>query len=520
MTNERNRVPDAAILQQLFRDLPLPIAIYSVDGALQHSNDAHQAFADALGDSSGIGMYNALCDLRSERCGHRTPFQRSVAGEVLDYAFAVRPDPAAPAGDTLHFHRLLLPAYDGERRTTNIVSVIVDVSDWQHAERDKARLHAELQQAQRTESLGLLAGSIAHDFNNLLVGVLGNVSLLLTKLEPGSSLRRTAEAIEVAACRAADVARQLLAYAGKGRFRVEELSLSELAREISELMRITLAQRAELRLELPLHIATVKADATQLRQVVMNLVTNARDAVGDGGVITLRAGELPASRVDISSYLGKPDPEATDFVFLDVEDTGQGMDVQTAARIFDPFFTTKPSGRGLGLSAVLGIVRSHGGAMSVQSTPGLGTTMRVLLPAYGHPARNLKLVAAPSLLSSGQLGRVLVIDDDETIRAMLATMLEALGYSVTRASSALEAMHALEHEAKSARCVLLDLNMPQQDGNATFARIRERYPELPVVFVSGYEVRDAPIANGFVHKPFTMNDLREVLSKVLAVPPA
>jgi len=520
MASERERALDPAILQQLFRDAPLPIAVYGVDGALQHSNDAHEAFADALGDASGIGRFNALYDLRSERYGHRAPFQRTVAGEVLDYAFTVRPDVSAPAPDTLHFHRLLLPTYDPERRITNIVSVIIDVSDWQHAERDKARLHAELQQAQKTEGLGLLAGSIAHDFNNLLVGVLGNVSLLLARLPPGSSLRRTAEAIELAARRAADVARQLLAYAGKGRFRVEELSLSELAREISELLRITLAQRAELHMELPPNLATVKADATQMRQVVMNLVTNARDAVAHGGVITLRTGELPASRVDLSAYLGRPDPQATDFVFLDVEDTGFGMDVLTAARIFDPFFTTKPAGRGLGLSAVLGIVRSHGGAMSVTSSPGVGTTMRVLLPAHGQPTKTLRLMPAPEPSPPAmQCGHVLVIDDEEMIRGLLTSMLEALGHTVTPCSSAAEALHALEHDAKSACCVLLDLNMPQHDGNEVFARIRARYPRLPVVFMSGYEARAAPIADGFLHKPFTMGDLRVALSKVIAPSP-
>jgi signal transduction histidine kinase len=516
MPEARDRTPDAAILQQIFRDAPLPIAIYALTGELKHSNDAHDAFVDALGEAAGIGDFNALCDLRSERGGHRSPFQRAVGGAVLDYSFSVRSTPSAPSEDTQHFHRLLMPAYDAQQNMVGVVSVLIDVSDWLHAQVDKVRLQAELQQAQKTEALGLLAGSIAHDFNNLLVGVLGNVSLLLESLEANSSLRRIAQAVELAAQRAADVARQLLAYAGKGQFRVEELNLSDLVREISELLRITVAQQAELVTELAPGIATVKVDATQMRQVVMNLITNARDAVGQGGRITLRTGELSASSVDLTECLGKPDPAAQSFVFLEVEDTGSGMDVATAARIFDPFFTTKPSGHGLGLSAVLGIVRGQGGAMIVRSAPGRGTTMRVLLPAQRRPAEKPRLVSVSSVPAPAQTGRVLVVDDQEMVRALLSHMLQRLGYSVTCVASAPEALSALEHQAASACGVLLDLTMPGEDGSQTFARIRARYPKLPIIFMSGYEPQSVPKADGFLHKPFTLEQLRGVLGDVLA----
>ncbi|HTU62671.1 MAG TPA: ATP-binding protein, partial [Polyangiales bacterium] len=386
---KQDKSPEAAILEQIFRDAPLPLAIYNLAGEITHSNDAHDAFADALGDAAGIGHFNALYDLRSKRAGHYEPFRNAANGAVLDYAFSVKS--AEAAAEAQHFRRVLLPAYDPQRKPMGVVSVIVDVSEWLQAERDKSRLQAELQQAQKTEALGLLAGSIAHDFNNLLVGVLGNVSLLLESLAAESPLRRLAHAAELAAQRAADVARQLLAYAGKGQFRVEQLDLSELVRETSELLRITVAHGAELHLQTRPNLAKVKADATQMRQVVMNLITNARDAVGNQGSITVRTGELAASELELDAYLNQPDPEAKRFVFLEVEDTGQGMSAATAARIFDPFFSTRPSGRGLGLSAVLGIIRSHGGAMSVRSTEGHGTTMRVLLPATSHLTAQPKL---------------------------------------------------------------------------------------------------------------------------------
>jgi signal transduction histidine kinase/CheY-like chemotaxis protein len=518
MERERNKTPDAAILQQIFRDAPLPMAIYTISGELQHSNDAHDAFVEALGEAAGIGDFNTLSDLRSERAGHRSPFSRAASGAALDYPFSVRREASAESEDALHFHRLLMPAYDAQQKVVGVVSVIMDVSEWLHAQLDRARLQAELQQAQKTEGLGLLAGSIAHDFNNLLVGVLGNVSLLLESLDASSPLRRVAQAIELAAQRAADVARQLLAYAGKGQFRVEQHNLSELAREIGELLRITIAQRSELCMELAQNIAPVKVDATQMRQVVLNLVTNARDAVGQGGRITLRTGQLPASRVDFAACLGNPDADARSFVFLEVEDTGPGMDVATAARIFDPFFTTKPAGRGLGLSAVLGIVRGHGGAMSVSSAPGRGTTMRVLLPAQAQPAEKLKLVAAPEAPVPKETGHILVVDDQEMVRALLAQMLQRLGYSVTRVASSSEAMNALEHGASNASCVLLDLTMPGEDGSQTFARIRELYPTLPIIFMSGYEPQSVPKADGFLHKPFTLSQLRRVLGDVLSLP--
>ena len=509
---EQDKTPEVAILEQIFRDAPLPLAIYSLKGELTHCNDAHEAFAEALGDQSGIGTFNALYDLRSKRGGHFEPFRGALSGAVSDYPFSVKPSQDAEAQ---HFRRMLMPAYDSQRQLIGVVSVIVDVSEWLRAEQDKSRLHTELQQAQKTEALGLLAGSIAHDFNNLLVGVLGNVSLLLESLDEHSQLRRLAQAIELAAQRAADVARQLLAYAGKGQFRVEQLNLSELVRETSELLRITIAQRAELRLELPPNIAKVKADATQMRQVVMNLITNARDAVESSGTISVRTGELSASEIDPTAYLNQPDPDAKRFVFLEVEDTGQGMSAATAARIFDPFFSTRSSGRGLGLSAVLGIIRSHGGAMSVRSSEGLGTNMRVLLPALSHLVQSAKLrppTAATVHERSG--GHVLVVDDQEAVRTMVCQMLQRLGYTVTPAENGNEAMRALEHEASAAFCVLLDLSMPGDDGSQIGRRISARHPHLPIIFMSGYEAQSVPMADGFLHKPFTLNELRAVVNAV------
>ena len=252
---------------------------------------------------------------------------------------------------------------------------------------ERRRGEEQMRNAQKLESLGVLAGGIAHDFNNLLVGVLGNAGLALLELPEDSPARQPIRDIEVSAQRAAELTRQMLAYSGRGRFRVEPVDLSSVVEEMSQLLRRVISKQTQLSLRLGRHVPAVVADVTQLRQVVMNLITNASDALGDAaGIVTLETGTVLADRAMLAStYLNEPLP-AGPYVYLEVTDTGCGMDPATSARIFEPFFTTKFTGRGLGLAAVLGIVRGHKGAISVQSIVGKGTTFRVLLPASASTA--------------------------------------------------------------------------------------------------------------------------------------
>jgi PAS domain S-box-containing protein len=247
---------------------------------------------------------------------------------------------------------------------------------------DLRQSEEQMRNAQKLESLGVLAGGIAHDFNNLLVGVLGNASLALTELPDHSPARQFVKDVETSAQRAAELTRQMLAYSGRGKFVVESLSLSQVVREMTQLLGRVISKRARLSLHLREDLPPIVGDATQVRQVVMNLITNASDALlGEPGLVTARTGTIHAdARLLAGTYLNEELP-AGEYVYLEVTDSGVGMDAATRARIFEPFFTTKFTGRGLGLAAVLGIVRSHKAAIDVTSEPGCGTTFRVLFPA-------------------------------------------------------------------------------------------------------------------------------------------
>jgi len=410
------------------------------------------------------------------------------------------------------------PTADGRRAG---VLITRDITDKLHAEEEARRLQEQLLQAQKLESLGILAGGIAHDFNNLLVGILGNASLALADVSPESPLRETLEGIETAALRAGELTNQMLAYSGKGRFVVEPLDLSSLVEEMAHLLEASISKKACLRRELGRALPAVEADATQLRQLAMNLITNASDALGDrAGTIVLRTRHLRTPREE----LGRPlagELERHGAVVLEVEDSGCGMDAETRARMFDPFFTTKFTGRGLGLAAALGIVRGHGGEIDVESRPGKGTRFRVLLPvcrgAVGRRTPN-----APSPRSARGQGTVLVVDDERVVRAMASRILREAGFDVVCASDGHEALDVVRRTPAPPAAVLLDLTMPRLGGEETLRALRELHPEIPVVVTSGYS--ESEIATrfegvrleGFLHKPFRPRDLLDRIQAALA----
>lgn len=506
------------ILARFFREVPVALAIYDLEGEPRRTNDAHDAFAEALGTAAGLGECNALTDLRSERGGHREPFERALLGEVQEYRFELRPPAGTRDERSLQFVRILMPGRDAHGAIVAVFGLVLDVTERLRAAEEKARLREQLLEAQKAESLALLAGGVAHDFNNLLVGVLGNASLALALMDDDSELRKHVEAIELAARRAGELARQLLAYSGKGKFREEEIELSRLVQETAEVLRVTIAGNAELCLELAPHLSCVKADATQVRQIVMNLITNARDAVQTcGGRITVRTGEVSARLVDVTKCVGNADRATQQYVFVEVQDTGVGMDAETASKIFDPFFSTKFTGRGLGLSAALGIVGSHRGLIGVESRPGEGTSMRVYLPAIEREADTREVLTA-SLAApvSDAMAHVLVVDDEAAVRTVLRRVFRAMNCAATCVATGAEALELLETGARAVSCVFLDLTMPGQSGPEVFELIRAQHPTLPVVFMSGYDAQSAPQGAGFLHKPFTMSDVRRSLSEALA----
>ena len=396
-----------------------------------------------------------------------------------------------------------------------------DVTDRVAAERHRGLLESKLLDAQKLESLGILAGGIAHDFNNLLTGILGNVSLMRLELPVSSALCEHVDQIEAVTIRAADLCRQLLAYSGKGRFVVRPLDLSEVARQTAPLLQLSVGKHATLRLDLSDHLPPVDADATQMRQVLLNLVVNAAEALGErAGVIGVCSGVIHAEGEYLRNTFLSPELPEGKYVFVEVSDNGCGMGPDTQAKIFDPFFSTKFTGRGLGLSAVLGIVRGHKGAIKVYSELGRGTTVKLLFPAMdSKDARTMPAASPPIALQ--RRGTVLVVDDEDIVRSVAARIIGSYGFDVILANDGRDGVARFSERRAEIVAVLMDLTMPQMDGVDAFREIRSLDAEVPVLLMSGYNEQDAVTRfagkglAGFVQKPFTVEMLRERLLSVL-----
>ena len=380
------------------------------------------------------------------------------------------------------------------------------------AEEERERLEAQVRHAQKLESLGVLAGGIAHDFNNLLTGVLGNVELGLLEVEDGSAACSCLREARASAERAADLSRQMLAYSGKGSFVIEAVDVNELVTEIGNLLEVSVSKGVALSYDLCRGLPAVVADVTQLHQVVLNLVTNASDSIGEeGGVVTLRTGVRHCDRAYLSdTYLDDNLPEG-DYLFLEVSDTGCGMDSEVLQKIFDPFFSTKFTGRGLGLASALGIVR-HSGAIKVTSEQGGGTSFTVLLPV-GNRVALKREETQPEAFGGEGGGTVLLVDDEDTVREIGMRLLEQAGFEVVGAADGCEAVDYYREHWNEVSCVLLDLTMPRMGGEETFQELRKIRDDVKVVLSSGFSEQEVVgrFAGGgicgFVQKPYRLEKL-------------
>ncbi|HEX9011133.1 MAG TPA: response regulator [Holophagaceae bacterium] len=400
-----------------------------------------------------------------------------------------------------------------------VQAIVRDIGAQKRAEADRTALERQLFQAQKMESLGVLAGGIAHDFNNLLMGVLGHAGLALEQLNPLHPARRNLEAIQKAGQRAADLTRQMLAYSGRGQFVVRNLDLTMQVEEMVHLLEVSLPKTVVLKLDLRRGLPAISADAAQIQQVIMNLVINAAEAIGEtSGLITLATGAQHLDAAMIRALLVGQDVAPGTYVYLEVSDTGCGMDPETIGRIFEPFFTTKFTGRGLGLSAIMGIVRGHKGALKVYSEVGRGTTFKVLFPSQG--AAQEPASPGPGDVAWRGAGLVLVVDDDETVRSVARQTLELKGFEVLEAEDGLVALELLQRRGTDIALVLLDMTMPHLGGEATFREMRQRQPEIRVILSSGYNEQEAMSRfmgkglKGFLQKPYGP---RELLAKVQSV---
>lgn len=362
-----------------------------------------------------------------------------------------------------------------------------DITDRKKQELERKKLEAQISESQRLESLGVLAGGVAHDFNNILVGILGSASLALEELPRGSSVRALVEQIEQSSRRAAELSKQLLAYSGNGRFVVAPLDLSELVREMRDLLAASISRDVAVEYRLESGGRMIEADATELRQVLMNLVINAAEASAKPGVITVATGEEVCGRAYLDSAVIGTDAGEGEYVFLEVSDTGCGMDDEMVSRIFDPYFSTKQSGRGLGLAAVLGIVKGHRGALRVKSKPGGGSAFRVLFPVSSRQVER-PVEKIPREAAGRRKGFVLVVDDEKTVRNLSRRMLESNGFKVMTAVDGQDGVDVFRKHSHEIEVVLLDLTMPRLNGEQTFERLRAIRDDVNVVFSSGYSV--------------------------------
>ena len=413
------------------------------------------------------------------------------------------------------------PRFGVSGEVAGAVIVAVDISERRLLEKRRLELEAQIQQEQKLESLGLLAGGIAHDFNNILMTIMGNAGMALKKLGSESPAKKSLEQIDIAAKRAADLAKQMLDYSGKGKFQIQTITINDQIREIGELLRSTMPKNVTLELDLEEDIPYIDADPVQVRQIIMNLVINGSEAIGEApGVVTVQTGSLLCDfRCRHENFVGGVLPYGR-YALLKVSDTGMGMEEKTKGRMFDPFFTTKAEGRGLGMAVILGIVKGHHGGIRVTSKPGHGTTVEI-----GFPVRKKKSLsqgkAAAVQENSLTNGTVLVVDDEEMERTVASEILVTSGFNVLAASDGKEGVKTFRHQADKIDLVLMDLSMPVMGGMDAMREIREINPDVLIILSSGYsegrvaeQVKVLP-GVAFIQKPYTPNALLDVVGNIL-----
>ncbi|MBM4067931.1 MAG: PAS domain S-box protein [Planctomycetes bacterium] len=482
-----------------------PLAIYTLDPESKvHS--WNQAAESIFGWAAAevIGQYLPMVQDPEHRAEAMRLHERLRAGQTVINHETKRVRKDGRLIDVSLSAALIRDAHGNE---TGIMALADDITTRKRAEAERQRLMAQVQHGQKLESLGVLTGGIAHDFNNLLTAILGNAGIALMQLSRESPARPTIQEIETASLRAAELVRQMLAYSGKGQLIVQPLCLSRIVEEMAHLLQAVISKKAVLRFDFAAHVPSITGDATQIRQVVMNLITNASDALAEStGVIKLRTGIMFADRDYLSTTYLPQDLVENYYAYLEVADTGCGMDAATMERIFDPFFSTKFTGRGLGLAAVLGIVRGHHGAIKIDSQPGKGTTFRVLFPCTDQTSASSETAARPSEPWRGK-GTILVVDDEEVVRTLAARALQMSGFEVIQAADGKQALQIIAADVRLV-LVLLDFSMPHMNGDESLRELRKLKPNMAIVLMSGHPESDladhfaAGDLAGFVATPF------------------
>jgi PAS domain S-box-containing protein len=407
-----------------------------------------------------------------------------------------------------------------DNKPLRLRGIHLDITKKKDVENEKILLERQVQHAQKLESLGVLAGGIAHDFNNILMGVIGNADLALHELPTENPVRNNLNGIITAAMRATDLAKQMLAYSGKGHFIIEKINVNCMVEEMTHLLKTTISKNALLNLNLSKNIPSIEADITQIRQVFMNLITNASEAIeGKSGIVTVSTGVMEVTNDYLQGVFVNNDVAEGYYTFIEVSDTGCGMNKEIQRKIFDPFFTTKFTGRGLGMAATLGIITGHSGAIKVYSEPSKGTTIKVLFPCCDEIIENKKTdITSKDSVLSGDNMTVLVVDDEETVRAIAKKTLNNYGYNVLTAEDGQEGLNIYKENADIINFVLLDITMPHMGGEETFSEMRKVRSDVQVILSSGYNEQEATNSFagkgliGFIQKPYLPSELVKLLA--------
>ena len=494
-------------LRSLVDQIPTGLMLLGPDMVVQSVND-HMARTFGFQPQAMLGR--VWYDLVPAMEKRRPIYERVLAGESIDAPAAKVTFPEGERYFDVHYRPLL----DAAGGVIGIVVTGVDITEFK-------QLEEKVRQVQKLESLGVLAGGIAHDFNNLLVGVLGNADLALSELAQDSPARHYVGQIQTAATHLADLTRQMLAFSGKANFSVKPIDLSRVVAETAQLLRISMAKSTEMKLDLSSHLPAIEADSSQIQQVVMNLVTNASEALGNReGTVTVVTGLMTADQDYLSKTYLDDGLAAGPYAFFEVSDNGAGMSDEARERMFDPFFTTKFTGRGLGLAAVLGIVRAHHGALKVESRPGVGTSVRVLFPASDA---SVATSTAPSMRQGNAKdhGPILLVDDEKTVRVVAKLMLEKAGFKVLAAEDGRQGLDLFRAHSKEIAAVVLDLTMPHINGADVLCEIRRLRDDVPVLLSSGYDRPDTVSSaeedakTGFLQKPYKSDALLRSLLELI-----
>lgn len=496
----------------------LPQCIYMKDSNLFYAS-CNDNFAKAVGMAPAEVEGRTDFDLyEPERAREIQASDRNVieAGEIEDCEVETERD-----GKRVFLHMIKTPVSEQEGGEKGVLGIYWDITEHKLAEIEHRALEAKMRQAQKLEGLGVLAGGIAHDFNNLLTGILGNTYLTLMELPDDSDLRSGIGEIEAAANRAADLTSQMLAYSGQGQYILKQINLADEISGFEDLMRASISKKAILELDLKDEQLAVMGDPFQLRQIVMNLATNASEAIGDAnGIIKISAAKRGYKQPQLLKSIVNADAlEAGDYACIDVSDTGCGFDEQEGFRLFEPFFSTKFTGRGLGLAAVLGIVRAQKGGIFVSSEPGHGSRFTIILPlADGLGAERSEEGGGEDIvpeMSGG--GTVLVVDDERVVREVARRLIKFAGFEVITASNGPEGLEIFEMKKDEIDCVLLDMTMPMMSGREVFDKLVKIDSDARIIISSGYNESEVTpqFKNerfvGFVQKPYNYPKLYQAI---------